>query len=62
MIIPTTTIASDLHASFFGLAPHRFAFSHSLALHLTPVNVAKIREYHRLFRVAKRTLNLVGRR
>ncbi len=36
--------------------------AHNKALHLTPVNVAKIHVYNRLFRVAEYILGLVGRR
>ncbi len=37
-------------------------FSHGLALHLTPVNVAKIHKYSCLFRVAEHVAMVVGRR
>ncbi len=32
------------------------------ALHLTPVNVAKMYDYNHLFRIAKRVTVVVGRR
>ncbi len=55
MRIPTNAIGRDLHAVFFGLVPHHFDFSHSLALERTLVNVAKMHENHHVSRVAMRS-------